>query len=182
MAQTRNRYAYDRSYYEQLSRRSAFDGNAARELETEEELYADEFAEVLAAPEEEYEYQEELVTEPVVQTPRELKTRFRSDVNWVRVAVMSVMFGVLLACALQLVFVSSEITRTEKQIRTANTKLADVEALNESLSASLDMKPDRNYIYSVAVGKLGMVYPDGNTVLFYDASDDGYVRQYAVIR
>ena len=37
---------------------------------------------------------------------------------------------------------------------------------------------DRNYIYAVAVEKLGMRYPKENDIVYYEKSDEGYVRQY----
>ena len=40
---------------------------------------------------------------------------------------------------------------------------------------------DLDYVYSIAVNELGMVYPNNNEVITFEAADDSYVRQYADI-
>jgi hypothetical protein len=49
------------------------------------------------------------------------------------------------------------------------------------LSSALDTEISRNYIYTVAVAKLGMVYPDNNQVVYYEPAEEGYVRQLSAI-
>lgn len=37
---------------------------------------------------------------------------------------------------------------------------------------------DLEYIYQMAVGVLGMVYPNNNEVVYYENGATGYYRQY----
>ena len=178
MAKT-SKYAYDKHYYESLYKQ-AFNGNAARNLdeEKEEDLYdIDTNEEDFAEPSQHYErYTESSIkSEPVVKTHRKI------DINIVYTITMIAAVCVLLISAFRMLETKSDITQTEKKITLAKNELADVNALNESLKASLDTQLDRNYIYSVAVGKLGMVYPNNNKVISYESAGSGHVRQLAQI-
>ncbi len=178
MAKT-SKYAYDKHYYESLYKQT-FNGNAVRKLDAEEEeaLYdIDTYEEDYAQPSQHYEkYTETAVkSEPVVKTHRKI------DINIVYTITMIAAVCVLLVSAFRMLETKSDITQTEKKIAIAKNELADVNALNESLKASLDTQLDRNYIYSVAVGKLGMVYPNNNKVIGYESAGSGHVRQLSLI-
>ena len=183
MAKT-NKYAFDKHYYNGLGRQS-FNGNAARKIsvvddtdfeELEEELIGINEADYVQ-PSQHYE------KHPVRENEREPKVRVhrKIDINIFYTLTMIIAVFVLLASAFKMLETKSDITQTGKKIAIAKNELADVNALNESLKASLDTQIDRNYIYSVAVGKLGMVYPNNNKVLYYEPSDTGHVRQLSLI-
>ena len=185
MAKT-NKYAYDRHYYERLYTQS-FNGNAVRKLDSLQELEEDTDDELL---DEEYEesdryydrrYERNTRAEEEVHNEPKVKIRRKAEINLFYTFVMVVSVVVLLASAFKMLETKSDITQTEKKISIAKTELADINALNESLKASLDTQVDRNYIYSVAVGRLGMVYPNNNRVVYYEPADGGYVRQLSQI-
>jgi len=183
MAKT-SKYAYDRHYYEGLKNKS-FNGNAVRKLDYLEELEEELDEEMLEEEREEAVWQPERrssvqTVEKVQKQPKE-KIHRKVEINFFYTLVMVLSVFVLLASAFKMLETKSDITQTEKKIAAAKTELADVTALNESLKASLDMQVDRNYIYSVAVGKLGMVYPNNNKVVYYEPADGGYVRQFSQI-
>ncbi len=190
MAQKTNKYAYNRNYYSNVSRSTAFNGNAARQLSVvpdefeDDYLYEEEEDEILipereerrpARPERKNRYEEQIQRSPKV------KTRYKIKISLLPVLVFAIAITALLSSAFKYLEVQSDIIQTDKQIKAAETKLADVEALNASLSAALDTEIDRNYIYTVAVAKLGMVYPDNNQVVYYEPAEEGYVRQLAAI-
>ncbi len=194
MAQKTNKYAYNRNYYYNLNRGNAFNGNAARQLavvpdeyEEDEELMFEAESEIeypereerrrgrAARPERRHDYAPETKSEP------RPKVRYRVKVGLLPVMVFAVAIAALLSSAFGYLEVQSKINQAEKQIKISQAKLDDVEALNASLSSALDTEIDRNYIYTVAVARLGMVYPDKNQVVYYEPAEEGYVRQLSAI-
>ena len=191
MAQKTNKYAYNRNYYSNLNRGNAFNGNAARKLAVVPDEY-EEDEELMFEAEPEYEQPEreersrrnarpERRPEYEQQKAPKTKVRYRVKVGLLPVMVFAVAIAALLSSAFGYLEVQSKINQADKQIRIAQTKLADVEALNASLSSALDTEIDRNYIYTVAVARLGMVYPDKNQVVYYEPAEEGYVRQLSAI-
>ncbi|MBR5731936.1 MAG: hypothetical protein IKX80_00670 [Lachnospiraceae bacterium] len=191
MAQKTNKYAYNRNYYSNLNRGNAFNGNAARQLAVVPDEY-EEDEELMFEAEPEYEQPEreersrrnarpERRPEYEQQKAPKTKVRYRVKIGLLPVMVFAVAIAALLSSAFGYLEVQSKINQADKQIRIAQTKLADVEALNASLSSALDTEIDRNYIYTVAVARLGMVYPDKNQVVYYEPAEEGYVRQLSAI-
>lgn len=192
MAQNRNKYAFDREYYENLAKNVSYDGNAARKLDVapleedlweDEEAYAyEESADIEEYKEEETESYEETVQETQKNTGKARKTKYVVRFNLFKVAVIAGLFGVLTGSAVYMLRLQSDLVQTNKMIASAEAVLADAEALNCSLRTKLDTNLDRNYIYNVAVGRLGMVYPDNNKIATYEVADPDYVRQYGQFR
>lgn len=75
----------------------------------------------------------------------------------------------------------ADITIMKKEIKTLESELAQTQKKNDAMLASMNEALDLDYIYSVAVGELGMVYPNDNTVIQYETPQSGYVRQYEEI-
>ena len=183
MAKT-SKYAFDKRYYTGLYHQS-FNGNAVKKFDLLEELEDEELEdELLGANEADYSEPSQHYERHIeVENEREvrIKVHRKIDINVFYMITMIAAVCVLLVSAFKMLETKSDITQTEKKIAIAKNELADINALNESLKASLDTQLDRNYIYSMAVGKLGMVYPNNNKVLYYEPADNGYVRQLSVI-
>lgn len=111
-------------------------------------------------------------------TTTEFKTKYLIRINYLRVIIIAALIVVVVQSALNLLSVKCDVNRIEKEISTAKITLEDVNSYNESLLGQLDISYDRNYIYNVAVGRLGMVYPKDNAVVYYKAADTGHVIQY----
>lgn len=188
METRKNKFAYDRNYYENIVKLSAYEGNAARKLyeadpEYDEPLYdevEEEFTQVPARRERktpdrrhQEQHESELRTSP--------KVKYVTEVNLLHITMFVVAMAALVFVSFKMLGVKSAISQTDKLINTANIKLNDIEAMNMSLEAELDIELDRNYIYSIAVGQLGMKYPSDNQVVYYSAVESEYVRQYAII-
>lgn len=171
-----SKYSFNRSYYENRAR-EAFNGNAARKLDVNESYDDFEEEELYIEPE-----QREVTIERPRKTRQEkTRVRYRIKFNTFAVFVFTAAIAMLLISAFKLLEVQSDISQTEKMIKAAEAKLNDVCSLNESLSSSLDVEIDRDYIYTVAVAKLGMVYPNQNQVVYYEPVNSGYVRQLSSI-
>ncbi|MCR5324668.1 MAG: hypothetical protein K6E85_15535 [Lachnospiraceae bacterium] len=184
----RNKYSFDAKYYESFYRK-AYNGSAARKTDA-----LDDYIDNYEDDEEEYENLEmgeadyiepsqHYEKHPEVKNSQEpkIKVRRKADIDIFYMAVMVLALVILLASAFKMLETKSDLTQADKKIAIAKNELADVTALNDSLKATLDTQLDRNYIYSVAVGKLGMVYPNNNKVLYYESADFGYVRQFSTI-
>ena len=184
----KNKFSFDAKYYESFYHK-AYNGNSAKKLDSlddyidnyeEDEDDYDEFDEGesdYSVPSQHYEKHPERKSE---EEPK-IKVRRKTDIDFFYMITMVLALVILLASAFKMLETKSDITQTDKKIAAAKNELKDVTALNESLKATLDTQIDRNYIYSVAVGKLGMVYPNKNKVLYYEPADGGYVRQLSDI-
>ena len=171
MEQRKNKFAYDKEYYE--SRYYVVDGNAARQLYAYENVAVEEEEYVGLQPEKQQDNTP--VREPKVRVKRHIK------LNLMPVTMLLVAMSALVFLAFKYLDVKSDISQMDKKITVAKNNLADVNALNASLESELDVTVDRDYVYSVAVGRLGMVYPNDNQIVYYKTSAEGYVRQYSII-
>lgn len=182
---TKNKFAYDRKYYEKKYS-NAWDGNAARELEedaeevyySDEEIYDEEYvAEDFygITPEYEQEYEQEYEVQPEVR----VKTRY--NINPVAFIMMCITIIALMKGTYSYINLQSQINLKTKAVAAAKVELDDARAINASLETKLDAAVDRNMIYSVAVEKLNMKYPNENQTVYYEKAESGYVRQYMSI-
>jgi len=70
------------------------------------------------------------------------------------------------------------VSQTEKYIITLEHDLTSLNNQNNAALEQIDKKYDLEYVYKVAVGELGMVYPNKNRIITYKRSTEDYVRQY----
>lgn len=178
-----NKFAYDRAYYEELCRSRSVYGSAVpkEEEDWEESGYEDEEL----AIEEELSYNEEYETDGEVFTEQEKESKRRVkhvvNVNLKLCGFILLVTGLLVVLAYSMLSTKAGISETEKQISSAKMMLEDIKAGNAALEAKLDAVVDRNSLYSEAL-RLGMRYPESNTVVYYTMTEGGYVRQFADIR
>ena len=188
MAEIRkNKFTYDRNYYENMDKVHVA-GTAARDLNAIE--YEEDFFENGEAFDEEYsEYdfetspkkretvKPEIYTEPRRGSRKEkVKVFYKFRLFTLLMTVVSL--GALVLASYRYIEVRAEITQANKKIEVAKTELKDIQNKNSALMSQLDVEMDRNYIYAMAVGKLGMKYPKENDIIYYTKADEGYVRQY----
>lgn len=75
----------------------------------------------------------------------------------------------------------SSVDEHLENVKTLETRLEALRTENDALEQSIDTSVDLNYVYSVAVGKLGMVHVGQENVIRYDKTESQYVRQYEQI-
>ncbi|MBQ5932394.1 MAG: hypothetical protein IJL55_01630 [Lachnospiraceae bacterium] len=187
MAEIRkNKFTYDRNYYENMDKVHVA-GTAAKDLNAME--YEEDFFENGEAFDEEYsEYdfetspkkretvKPEIYTEPRHGKKEKVKVLYKFRLFTLLMTVVSL--GALVLASYRYIEVRAEITQANKKIEVAKTELKDIQNKNSALMSQLDVEMDRNYIYAMAVGKLGMKYPKENDIIYYTKADEGYVRQY----
>jgi len=176
-----NKFSYNRNYYEQRYT-TAVDGNTARQLEEEyeEEYYSDEEFDEEYAAEDFYGVAPEYApqTRPAQAPSYEVKIKRKYNFNFAYIAMLLLSVGALLFASIKYLEVHSQINQKEHQLASAKTELNDLLSLNASLKTKLDVEVDRNYIYSVAVSRFHMQYPDSNQTVYYEKPTSGHVRQY----
>lgn len=75
--------------------------------------------------------------------------------------------------------VQADVVQLNKSISKLEQELTGLEKENAALSSVLENERyDLETVYQMAVGVLGMVYPNNNEVLYYEKEDQGYYRQY----
>lgn len=75
--------------------------------------------------------------------------------------------------------VQADIVQWNKSINALDTRITALDKENDALEAVLKTAEcDLEYIYQIAVGTLGMVYPNQNEVIYYENPETGYFRQY----
>ena len=75
--------------------------------------------------------------------------------------------------------VQSDVVQLNKSISKLEKQITNLEKENDALSAVMENeKYDLETVYQMAVGVLGMVYPNNNEVIYYNNQETGYFRQY----
>lgn len=93
--------------------------------------------------------------------------------------LMSAIVATLFVCVNYLK-VQSDVVQLNKSISSLEKEISGLEKENDALEAVLESEMyDLETVYQMAVGVLGMVYPNNNEVIFYQSDDStGYYRQY----
>jgi cell division protein FtsL len=107
------------------------------------------------------------------RNPRALQSLSLGSLLMLSMAIIATLYVCVEYLKLQ-----SDVSHIEKEIISMEQKLADLKKVNEATYDQINAAFDLEYIYKVAVEEYGMVYPNNNTVVTYQASEDNYVRQY----
>lgn len=65
-----------------------------------------------------------------------------------------------------------------KQIVSLESDLKTLTDKNDNMEIAINQPVDLDEIYRIAVGELGMVHPNNNTIIEYESNEVGYTRQY----
>ena len=77
--------------------------------------------------------------------------------------------------------VQGQTVLVEKEIRQLESELEAVSARNDVAYNDVIEAVDFDYVYTVAVRDLNMVFPNNNTTVNYSRENSGYVRQFSDI-
>lgn len=163
----------DANQRRKLNHTSYISGNTARQYNT--------------APERDYDIyrrQPQVVTRPERNDDRIQKTRPGSQprvgrgIDFLSMLILSAAMVVTLYVCFNYLQAQSDAIQKDKQITALETQLAELTDKNDALEISINKPLDLDEIYKIAVGELGMVYPNKNDVITYEGTNSGYVRQY----
>ena len=183
----RNRFSFDRNYYENYNR-GVVEGSAARkaEVEYEEDFYDDTQLFTEEYSEEDFrstsprkkERKNRFEFNPNLRTETQVKYKKKYNFGFIKLFMIAVLSVAIVKCCYTYIEARADIIQANRAIATAKAELKDIRNINDSLLGQLDVETDRNYIYTIAVSKLNMIYPKENDTIYYEKPDEGYVRQY----
>lgn len=109
------------------------------------------------------------------------KPEVSRGIDFVSMMVLLVAIVATLFVCIEYLKVQSGIIQMDKEIVSLEKNLSKLKDTNDAMSNSLAASLDLDEIYTIAVGELGMVFPNKNQVRSYEKNDAGYVRQYGEI-
>ncbi len=104
--------------------------------------------------------------------------RMVSGINMASMLVLTIAIIATLYFCVEFLMLQYDVTAMEKEIVSMEHNLTTMKNENDAAYEQINSAYDLDYVYQVAVGELGMVYPNKNTVITYQSNDEGYVRQY----
>jgi len=153
--------AKKRSYYQQEYNETSYvEGNTVRKLNTAPGIQRED-------------YDLPSRRRQVQSQPKAL-----SGINFVSLLVLIVAISVTVFMCYEYLTIQTQVSDLNKQVVSENLELTKLTKENDAALDKFDKAIDLDKIYKIAVEEYGMVYPNKNTVITYDSSDDSYVRQY----
>lgn len=89
-------------------------------------------------------------------------------------AVVAVIFGI----CYQYLNLQTTVKNNASAVSELEERLNTLTSENDELEVEIEASIDYDAIYDTAVNELGMVYPEKNQVIRYDAGESEYVKQY----
>ena len=84
----------------------------------------------------------------------------------------------IFAICLQYLNVQSQVKTNSTAVTRLQSELNELTNSNDELELEINAGIDYEQIYNTAVNELGMVYPERDQVITYDAGVSEYVKQY----
>ncbi len=147
---------------------NAFDGNAVRKTQTTE------------LPErEQYEYIRSTTTEKTRKHP---EVRMSQGMDLFSLIILVAAIAATFIICFRYLQIRADIVDLEKKVSSMSSlytaQVTENNALENALSANAI---DLDYVYKTAVGTLGMVFPNNNTVYYYSGDQNSFYHQYGDI-
>lgn len=107
------------------------------------------------------------------------KPRVGHGIDAISMLFLTIAIVTTLVLCVNYLKVQSEVLQLKKSVTSLENKITSAKKENDALEASLENQEiDLEYVYEIAVGTLGMVYPNNNEVIYYNNESEGYFRQY----
>ena len=91
---------------------------------------------------------------------------------------MSAIVITIFAICLQYLNVQSQVKTNSTAVTKLQSELNELTNSNDELELEINAGIDYEQIYNTAINELGMVYPERDQVITYDAGVSEYVKQY----
>ena len=129
------------------------------------------------------EYERERVPrERVKEAPRrKSKAKKKPAINFATFMVLSIAIGITIYASVDYLKVQSDMMVLNKSIATLQDDYVALQSDNNARLSEIDSSLDLKKVFNTAVKDLGMVFPNKNEVITYEAAVSEYVRQYATI-
>lgn len=109
------------------------------------------------------------------------KGRINAGIDFFAALLLGAALAAIVYFGLSYLTLSSQITEMKKSVKKLETSYSDMRSENDQAYGAVDASVDIGHVYDVAVGELGMVFPDDSQVVEYKYREEGYVRQYSTI-
>lgn len=109
---------------------------------------------------------------------RQSQPRTLQGISFTSLLVLSAAIIITLYVCVEYLKLQAGVSEMEKSIVSREHTLVTMSNENDAAYEQINITYDLDYVYKVAVEELGMVYPNKNTVITYQAGTDDYVRQY----
>lgn len=148
--------------FDNTTRTSYIEGNTARKLNVAPDIRREE---------REYE-----IPSPRRQERRHPRTL--SGINRASLLVLSIAVITTLYVCVDYLKLQTQVAQMNNQIVSMEEELSTKTKENDAAYSEVNTAYDLDHVYQVAVGELGMVYPNENEIITYEGSNDTFVRQY----
>ncbi|MDD4111835.1 MAG: septum formation initiator family protein [Herbinix sp.] len=120
---------------------------------------------------------------PVPTPERQIhrQPRHLSGISKASLFILTIAIAATLYFCIEFLWLQHQVGNMEKNILTMEQDLNAKRSENDAAYEQINMVYDLDYVYSIAISELGMVYPNNNEVITFESTDDSYVRQYADI-
>lgn len=95
--------------------------------------------------------------------------------------VLTIAIAATLYFCIEFLMLQHQVSKIERDIVSMERALAMKKNENDAAYEQINMVYDLDYVYSIAVYDLGMVYPNNNEIITFEKAEESYVRQYADI-
>lgn len=146
---------YDKNQY-------MIDGTAARQLQ------------VLP----DYEREQERPLRPVIEERPRHAPKVSHGIDFVSMILLVATMAITLYMCYNYLQVQGNIVQLERDVTGLEQELEVVLAENAAAEDGLNNLVNWDEVYRIAVGELGMVYPNKNEVITYRTTENGHVIQY----
>ena len=168
----------NRNRYQNQTSNNYIDGNTARK-----QAYTGQQAmrDYSAVPERRREAP--IPRRPVPAPERQIhrQPRHMSGISMATLFILTIAIAATLYFCIEYLMLQHEVSNMEKSIVSMENNLNTMRNENDAAYEQINMVYDLDYVYSIAVEELGMVYPNNNEVITFEGTDESYVRQYADI-
>lgn len=154
--------ANKKRYHNEYVRTSYVEGNTVRKLN--------------AVPDIDRRERVRQVPTPQRQVRRQPKAL--SGMNFASLVVLTIAIAATVSMCVNYIMLQTKVSQMEKSIVTLEKELTSLTKENNAKYEAINTAYDLDYVYQVAVGELGMVYPKDNKVITYEGGSAEYVRQY----
>ena len=101
-----------------------------------------------------------------------------SGINLASLLFLIVAISVTVFVCFEYLSLQTDVTHLSKVVETNQKKLTALTKENDATMDKMNAAVDLDKIYQTAVEDYGMVYPNKNTIISFESSDDSFVRQY----
>ncbi|MBO6065681.1 MAG: hypothetical protein J6P36_04595 [Lachnospiraceae bacterium] len=121
----------------------------------------------------------ETVREPKRELNRRPLVGFRREMDFFTLGIICIAIAMIAFCGMRYLRVKGQVTELDKALTKLNKEYKTIQGENNDLLYAIADDINLNEVYEIAVGKLGMVYPNENMVVEFECVGGGCVRQYA---